>query len=206
MFVITTDQQGSRRSSDLVPALLEELAPWQRQHRQQIERPLERTVGDEIQGVLNDSHAAVDLALRLIRNGRWSVGIGAGEVDLPLAGSARESSGPAFISARQAVERSRRRSEPAPVVVEGEDGEAAASATAVLQLAASVIRRRSEGGHQVAELQQEGLGQTKIAERLGISQQAVSQRIRASLVEEERRVRPVVAQLLEQAAGSGVSR
>lgn len=201
MFVVTADQRGSRGGQDLVPALIDQLRPWAREHAEVIELPLERTVGDEVQILLSSAEAAVDLSIRLIAAEHWAVGIGAGAVEQPLGPSSRESSGEAFYLARTAVERAKGRSEPAPVVIEGADDDAAASATAVLQLLASTIRRRSEGGQQAAELKLKGMTQTSIAAELEVSPQAVSKRLRAAMAEEELRVRPVIAQLLIGAAG-----
>lgn len=201
MFVVTADQRSSRVGRDRVPALIEQLRPWAEDHAEVIELPLERTVGDEVQILLSRAEAAVDLSIRLIAAEHWAVGIGAGTVEHPLGASARESSGEAFYLARTAVERAKSRTEPAPVVIEGTDDAAAASATAVLQLLASTIRRRSEGGQQAAELKLQGMTQTSIAAELEVTPQAVSKRLRAAMVEEELRVRPVIAQLLSGAAG-----
>ena len=84
MFVLTVDQKDSRRVGDRVPDLLAVLVD-----RPGLVLPFERTVGDEVQGVLADVIAVVDLVLDLLRRGGWSVGIGAGSVDLPLPPSAR---------------------------------------------------------------------------------------------------------------------
>ncbi|MFC7406174.1 hypothetical protein [Georgenia alba] len=202
MFVVTADQHASRRRGDLVEDLLAGLEPWQREHRDAVVLPVERTVGDEVQVVLSEADAVVDLALRLCRTGEWAVGTGAGPVDEPLGSSARASSGVAFLHARAAVERARGRGEPAPVVVAGEDRSAAGDATAVLQLLAAVVRRRSAAGWEVAELLAGGTTQRTAAATLGISEQAVSQRVRSALLEEERRVRPVAAALLDRAAAA----
>lgn len=200
MFVITADQRGSRRSADRVPALIEQLRPWSQGNAEVIELPLERTVGDEVQILLSDAEAAVDLSIRLVRGDHWAVGIGAGSVEEPLGPSARESSGEAFYLARTAVERAKGRGEPSPVVIEGADAVAATSATAVLQLLVSAVRRRSEGGQQAVALKLQGMTQTSIAAELAVSPQAVSKRLQAAMAEEELRVRPVIADLLHRAA------
>ncbi|GAA1451537.1 sigma-70 family RNA polymerase sigma factor [Nesterenkonia lacusekhoensis] len=202
MFVITADQRGSRCSADRVPALIEQLRPWSQGNAEVIALPLERTVGDEVQILLSDAEAAVDLSIRLLRGEHWAVGIGAGSVEEPRGPSARESSGEAFYLARTAVERAKGRGEPSPVVVEGADDHAASSATAVLQLLASAVRRRSEGGQQAVALKLEGMTQTSIAAELDVSPQAVSKRLQAAMAEEELRVRPVIADLLQRAAGT----
>lgn len=199
MFVLTSDQRRSTEHGDKVDALLASLEPWVAEWADAVALPPERTVGDEIQAVLTTPDAAVDLALRLMREQEWSVGIGAGPVDEPLRDTARASSGPAFISAREAVERARGRAEPVPLVVAGADAEAAAQATGVLQLIAAVVRRRSPQGWEVADLWSPDVVQRDIAQRLGISTQAVSQRVSSAMLEEEFGVRPVAARLLSEA-------
>ena len=128
MFVLTVDQQGSRRVGDRVDDLLTHLVPWR--GAPGVVRPFERTVGDEVQTVLDDPAAAVDVALTLLRRGGWSVGIGAGAVDGPLPASARAGSGPAFVLARSAVERAKSRTRPVPLAVDG-TGELGVSARRV---------------------------------------------------------------------------
>ena len=86
------------------------------------------------------------------------------------------------------------------LVIEGADAVAATSATAVLQLLASAVRRRSEGGQQAVALKLQGMTQTSIAAELAVSPQAVSKRLQAAMAEEELRVRPVIADLLHRAA------
>lgn len=201
MFVVTADQNASRRHGDKVEELLEDLDSWNRVHREDIALPLERTVGDEVQTVLTTAETALDLALHLVRLQDWAVGIGAGTVHEPLAASSRASSGPAFLHARSAVERARGRGEPMPVVVDGDHPAAATDATALVQLLAAVVRRRSPAGWEVADLLAPGVRQKDVAATLGISEQAVSQRVRSALLEEERRVRPLAVRLLRRAAG-----
>ncbi|MFW2514349.1 winged helix-turn-helix domain-containing protein [Demequina sp. SO4-13] len=203
MFVVTADQRGSTEKGDRVESLMTELAPWAERWADEIALPLERTVGDEVQIMLTHADPAVDLALHLMRLGEWSVGVGAGPVNEPWGASARASSGAAFVHARQAVERARGRSESVPVVVSGEDDEAGEGATAILQLLAAVVRRRSAAGWEVADLLGPEATQRDIAARLGISEQAVSQRVTSAMLDEERRARPVAATLLARAATTG---
>ena len=199
MFVVTADQRASTRVGDHVIALTERLQPWFAAHAEHVALPLERTVGDEVQTVLTSADAALDLALTLTRIGDWSVGIGAGAVEEPLGASARASAGPAFVSARAAVERAKLKSEPVPVVVAGAHDGAAEAATAVVQLIASVIRRRSAAGWEVADLLAHGATQREAAAKLAISEQAVSQRVASAMIDEERRARPVAARLIDAA-------
>ncbi|GAA1160540.1 MULTISPECIES: hypothetical protein [Nesterenkonia] len=203
MFVLTADQHRSTESGERVQELLEELTPWSARWESEIVLPLERTVGDEVQILLRGAEAAVDLALTLCRTEQWAVGIGAGAVEQPLGASARASSGSAFIQARYAVERARSRTEPVPLVVQGDRPEAATAATAVLQLLGGVVRRRADTGWEVSDLTDRGLTRAEISARLGITVSAVSQRARSAMLEEERRSRPVLAALISAAAAEG---
>lgn len=202
MFVVTADQQGSRRSTDQVPALLSGLPDLSG-----MVLPFERTVGDEVQAVFDDPDSVVEVTLHLLRLGGWSVGIGAGPVLEPLPASTREASGPAFIAARDAVEAAKNRGRPVPVAVRGAGPVAARDAEAVLTLLGSVLARRSPAGWAAVDAARDVLGRTgadgpvqqRAAEHLGISQQAVSQRLRAAQWAEERAARPTVARLLAAA-------
>lgn len=201
MLVITVDQQGSRRVGDRVDDVLERLAAWQ-DSRAGVVRRFERTVGDEVQCVLDDPDDAVDVALRLLRWGGWSVGIGAGPVDEPLPASARAGSGPAFVLARQAVERAKTRGRPVPLAVDGAAALDASDAEAVLTLLGVVTERRTDSGWEVVDaLTRASTTQERVAESLGITQQAVSQRLRAALWAEEQAARPAAARLLRRAEG-----
>ena len=204
MFVVTADQRGSTKVGVRVDQLLSELSSRDQPWAQHFVLPLERTVGDEVQAVLSDPRAAVDLALALARAGNWSVGIGAGPVDKPLAPTSRESSGPAFVHARWAVEKAKGKGESAPVVVTGEDEQSAEHATAILQLLAAVAQRRSTAGWEAADLLRPDLPtpamtQRDAAQHLGISTQAVSQRVASAMIDEERRARPAAAALVARA-------
>jgi len=101
MYVLTIDQRGSSTDVDRVPGLLAELA------RLVPGATFERSVGDELQGVLQSPAEVVDTALHVLRDGHWYVGVGVGAVDRPLPVSPREGSGPAFVAARLAVERAK---------------------------------------------------------------------------------------------------
>ena len=198
---MTVDQRGSRRVGDRVDALLHELAAAAREGAPGVVRTFERTVGDEVQGVLDDADVTIDLTLRILRAGGWSVGIGVGPVDEPLPSTARAGSGTAFVLARQAVERAKGRGRPVPVAVDAVVAERGQDCEAVLTMLASLIDRRSEAGWAVIDAWA-ALGddatQDDIADRLDISQQAVSQRLRTALWNEEQAVRPVVARLLTE--------
>src|SRR4051812_18884216 len=102
-FVLTVDQQGSRRAGDRVPGALALLAGTA------MIRAFDRTAGDEFQGVIGGADDAVEAALSLARDGRWSIGIGCGPVEEPLPRITRAGRGAAFEAARTAVEAAKRR-------------------------------------------------------------------------------------------------
>jgi hypothetical protein len=199
VFVMTVDQQGSRRVGDRVESLLVELASLH--GRDGVVRGFERTVGDEVQAVLDDSALVVDVALRLLRLGGWSVGIGAGAVTEPLPPSSRAGSGEAFVLARTAVERAKSRTRPVPLAVAAQVAERGRDAEAVLALLGTVVSRRSAAGWAVVdELGRLGgsARQDEVAASLGVTQQAVSQRLRTAMWAEEVAARPVAARLLDE--------
>jgi hypothetical protein len=157
MFVMTIDQDDSTGADDHVPALLTALA-----HAAPGARlAFERTVGDEVQGVIADPAEVVDVVRTAIRLGKWQVGVGVGEIVEPIPSSTRAATGTAFLRARDAVERAKSRRLPVPVAVTGppvlrgeSTGEAttpgsaltASDAEAVLQLLGGLLERRSALG------------------------------------------------------------
>lgn len=195
MFVVTADQRGSRTGEDRVVGVLRTLNG--RRHAAGRERPFERTAGDEIQGLLSDPGQVVAIALGLIRDGHWSVGLGAGEVRRPLPPTARAGSGPAYERARLAVARAKGTGD--RIALEGAEPAAAERAEALLAMLSAVVRRRSAAGWEAVDLVAGGVSQGEAAERLGISKQALSRRLRVGLWPHEARLRPLAASLLEAA-------
>jgi hypothetical protein len=193
-YVLTVDQQGSRQGPDRVAGVLRQLAA-------EVAPVLafERTAGDEFQGVLGDPDQVVDVVLRLVRLGGWSIGVGAGPVQTPLPASTRAAAGPAFLSARRAVEAAKARA--VRLAVRGVVPTEAADAQAVLSALAVIVGRRSDQAWEAIELVGEGRTQADAATTLGISRQAVGQRLAAGLWELERELRPTAARLLTRAAG-----
>lgn len=210
MWVLTIDQRNSQRLGDRVEPFLDTLATHLDApgRSDALVRPFERTVGDEVQGVLDDPAAAVDLALAVLRWGGWSIGIGAGPVVLPMPVSARAASGGAFVHARAAVEAAKSRARPVNIAVRGERADEASEAEAVLTLLGVVAARRTSGGWAVVDAMQavQAPRQDDVARVLGITQQAVSQRLRAALYYEEIDARPAAARLLSLAARPGQDR
>jgi hypothetical protein len=214
MIVLTVDQRGSTYAEDRVPEVLAELDELTR-GRDGLVVPFERTVGDEVQGILAVGRAgaqlAIDLALHLLRDQGWSVGIGVGPVEGPLPTVSREARGFAFYRARDAVERAKTRSRGTSIAVEGpapgaNEPDLAAEVEALLRLLAAIRARRTPQGWEVADtlttLDDKPGRQRIVAQSLQVSEQAVSQRVRAALWQEEEAVRPVAVRLLAELSSS----
>ncbi|MFE4228436.1 MarR family transcriptional regulator [Arthrobacter sp. NPDC056886] len=133
MYVMTIDQRGSTGDIDRVPGLLKELGSISTAGR------FERSVGDEVQGVVERADEVVEITLHALRSGRWYVGIGVGEVDLPLPASPREGSGPAFVAARTAVDRAKGAAAHVPLAVVAGRGRRRAGATVSTAAAADGV-------------------------------------------------------------------
>jgi hypothetical protein len=196
MFVLTVDQRHSRRTADRVEALLRDLAA----RRSDLVRPFERTAGDEVQAVVERAEVVVDLTLLLVRDRAWSVGVGVGQVDLPMPASTRAGSGAAFGHARTAVTAAKPRSTGLAVV--GADKVAARRAQTGLDLVAALLQRRTDRGVEAAALARQGLSQLEVARRLGVSKQAVSQRLQAADWHLEAPGRELAGYLLSVADGT----
>jgi hypothetical protein len=191
--VLTLDQRGSRDRRDEVPDLLAVLTPAP----PGTALAFERTVGDEVQGVLTEAHAAVEAVARTLRLGRWNIGIGVGDVEEPLPASTREGRGTAYLRAREAVTRAKS----APhrlTVVGGPEDAGADDLETVLGLWAGLLERRSERGWEVHDMIKDGLSHAEAAARLGISASAVSQRAQAAGLVDEQRARTLATRLWDE--------
>jgi hypothetical protein len=198
-FVLTVDQRGSRRGPDLVDITIEEVTAM-------VDRPMlafERTAGDEFQGVVATASEAITVALRLVRHGRWSVGIGVGPVE--AGASSRASRGQAFLRARAAVDQAKRRPHHVAVIGPGMDDDddderstPAGQADAVITMLAAVVGRRTEPGWEAVDLVESGSSLAETAAKLGVSRQAVGQRLSVALWREEIDVRRVATSLLSR--------
>lgn len=212
MYVLTIDQRGSSSDRDRVPDLISALQDL-------IPAPFERSVGDELQGVVEDAEQVVDVALQALRSGYWYVGIGIGSVHLAPGGSPREGSGTGFVAARKAVELAKSAAGQVPLSVvagivgrgdvpsQGKEGAmASANAQAVLRLIGRVVQQRTEAQWRVVDRLraiQNGEGrhgsQKQVAQSLGITEQSVSRAVLRSGWQEEWAARPAAAMLLDHA-------
>ena len=94
VIVITADQISSRKGGDRVPAALTALDDLKLGTGS---RPFVRTAGDEIQGLVTDSAAAVEVIQALTRLGGWRFGVGLGQVESPVPRDVRAAHRPAFV-------------------------------------------------------------------------------------------------------------
>ena len=218
MFVMTIDQRGSTGDQDRVPALLGQVS---RLELPESGHPLfDRSVGDEVQGVVRDPSAVVEIALHALREGRWYVGIGVGSVSLPPGASPREGTGTAFVAARKAVELAKGAGSQVPLSVvagimaretrggtpAGEGAQACANAEAVLRLLGRLVQDRTEAQWRVVDalrrLAADGQGagrhgsQKQVALELGISEQSVSRTVLRAGWQEEWAARSAASMLL----------
>jgi hypothetical protein len=185
--VLTADQRSSRSTRDLVPDTLTELGAGAL-------LSFERTAGDEIQGVFTDPGAAVEAVASLLRSETWAVGIGIGTIEDPLPDHARAGRGPAYVHAREAVDRAKQ--VPAHVAVVGDDQYRGRQLETALWLWSGILSRRTKGGWVVADLVAEGRTHDQIAAQLGISQPAVTQRAQAAGLVDASRARRLAVELL----------
>lgn len=193
MFALTIDQHRSRRGDDLVPGLLDALTPIK------TVLPFERTVGDEVQGLLADPQAVLEALLVVLRDGNWSTGLGIGPVDVPLPASVRAARGQALLDARSAVEAAKTAGEVRVAVASASDPVGAADVEAVAGLIGTLIRRRTGTQWATIDAVDAAPTQRAAAEALGVSPQNVSQTLAASAVAAERAGYPVLVRLLERA-------
>ena len=189
MFVITADQRDSQVSEDLVPAGIDAVASVA---GPRLALAPDRTAGDEIQTAVADAGAALEIVLRLTRMRTWSVGVGVGDVEEPLPASVRAARGPAFVRARDAVDRAKR----APTRVALTGGPDAPDAEALLRLLIELRDRRTPEGWEIHDLLAEGMSQRDAAAHLGITEGAGSLRARNAGLRTEEAAAPAVQRVL----------
>ncbi len=201
MFVLTVDQVASTSRGDRVPALLAQLGDFSAAFPG-LTLPFERTVGDEVQGVFSGAEDALATVRKILRLGDWSIGLGIGEVHTPLPAHSRAAAGPAFVHARDAVQRAKVNSTLVPLAVSADDADLAGDLEALLRLVGAVIAKRTAAGWEVVDLlgaEAEARTQQDVAEQLQISRQAVNQRLRTTLWAEEVAVVPLAQRLMKRA-------
>ncbi len=196
MFVITADQVASRTRADVTTPTIKSL---QRAHGAHLLLPPDRTAGDEIQLLGADAATTLSIVLELTRAGQWSVGLGIGQVGLPLPSATREASGPAFYAARDAVNRAKKRGTRFALhrqEVADAGSTPADDVEALIDLALALRQRRTEPGWELYDLVRAGLSYKDAAERLGISAPAASLRAKAAQLAIEHNAVPALVGLL----------
>ncbi|WP_168627612.1 DNA-binding protein [Cryobacterium sp. BB307] len=191
MFVITADQVDSRSTRDLVGEVVADL---NKRLKKQLTLAADRTAGDELQLLVDRAETALDVVLQLTRSGRWSVGCGVGAVAEPLPRSIRETTGDAFVAARAAVDRAKRRQ--TRFALEGTHG-SAPDTEALIDLLLVLRSRRSDEGWEIVDLVSAGMTQAAAAKRLGITPQAASKRALAAELRAEQAAIPALTRLLD---------
>jgi len=203
MFVLTIDQIDSRHHDDHVAAAIHDVetrfSTW-------LTGDPERTAGDEFQVATRRGGVALDIALRFARTEQWSVGLGVGDVTLPLGDSVRAMTGSAFINARDAVNAAKKR--PARFALVADPGAVTAqSLDPLIRLLITLRDRRTPEGWELYDLL-EGDGHsgdgggipvtlTEAAERLGITVQAASQRALTAGLRLDREARDSLGSMLD---------
>lgn len=172
MFVMTIDQRRSRRDIDRVDDLLAHHGD------SRLIRGFERTAGDEVQAISDDPGVVARIAIDLVADGHWSVGIGIGEVESPLPASTRAGRGPAFLFARDAVDAAK--NQRVPIAVRGGESHWSVHAETAARLFGDVVATRSVEGTAAVAAMAGGATQAVAARTLGISPQAMSQRLRSA--------------------------
>ncbi len=206
LLVVTADQVSSRRNPDRVPmalSVLDRVGEWV--------LDVERTAGDEIQGLTDSPAAVVAAVTALTRLDGWRIGIGLGEVEMPLPPSTRAARGPAYLAAREAVESTHRAPAGLRVManstsvtgIDYRDCEAPARrAEAALVMLRTILERRTEEGWQVSDIMAPGMSGKMASEQLGISASAVSQRLSRAEHGAVLMGRELATELLSEALGA----
>jgi hypothetical protein len=191
VYAITADQVGSRAAADLADAQLTAIT---RLAGDRLVLPADRTAGDEIQAATEDAATALALVLHLTRDGNWSVGLGIGEVRLPLPESTR-----AFIRARDAVMAAKK--SPTRFALQIDEGRLpdAELLQPLIDLLLQLRARRTPEGWEVADQLVDGITQAQLAARLGVTPQAISLRVQNAQLHTETAAIAALTELLEAA-------
>lgn len=200
MFVLTVDQKGSRSDRDRVPDALKKLADIPTL------APFERTVGDEIQGVLTTADGVYQAIYRLVRDGHWHIGLGIGQGEFPDSSHPRSSEGrgEAFIAARNAVESAKELTPSLTLSVNTHSSDPATTpedvvpARALARLLASIIESRTPRQWEVLDAVKSVPTLIQAGELLGVSTSAVSQSLVASRAALENEAQAGLRYLLEE--------
>lgn len=192
LLVVTMDRRRSRDDDeDVIPAAAKAL---NRRYRSRLALRFSRTVGDELQAATREAGWIVDLILDVARSEEWWLGVGYGPYEQPLRRTARESRGPAFYAAREAVE-SAKVTAPGIAVVGPASFEPFSDAMLLL---ISIVRRRTARQHEAAVLYRELESMAAVARRLALSPSSVTERLQGAGMQEEQVGRRLALHLLQE--------
>lgn len=194
--VITLDQRASRRKADDVARMARELND---EVGKGLALPLVRTAGDEMQGLIATGKGLATIASRCLEARDWWIGIGVGEVELPLGETARDSRGPAFWHAREAVVLAHKQKggPPGPIAVVGDPLDAAEDLGAALSALSFIVTSRTPRQRAAIAAARGTKGLIGVARRLETSISSASQLLRAAGREEQRLLEQLIARLAE---------
>jgi hypothetical protein len=193
--VLNFDQRNSSATSDLVAPTSER---FNGRFASVLRLPFVRTAGDEMQAVLGNPAGLSDLLDDVLDGHAWWIGLGIGEITR-LGGSSRESAGPAFKAARDAIDAAKRdRGAPGPTV-RGTPAELSESLQAALAGVAFIRAKRTDRQREVVAATRRADAQRAAAEQLGITHQAVSDALRAAGYNAEQQLRVLVGRLAARA-------
>lgn len=194
MFVLLFAPPRRAAGEDPVPALAETLATLG------LRSGPERTVGRQAIAVADRASIALDAIRAAREEGAWRIGLGIGDLALPLPAELRAAEGPAVDAATAALHVATTTSQ-VPVAIRAADPRqagTAADAEAVLRLVGWMIATRNRGQWRVARAVREHpeWTQHQLAEHLGITQQTVSRSLQTSGWREESAAHPLLERLL----------
>lgn len=179
--VVILDQQDSRLGPDRVGDVLEQLDP---KVRLGLLRNFVRTAGDEVQAIVGEPPALIDILEFCLRRSGWWLGIGLGGFE-SLGETARDSRGAAFVAAREAVDHAKRRRR-WPVAVAGKPPELAERLQGMCDVLALITVNRTPRQWELVDAVREVDSGSQAAKRLEITPQATNRGLRAAgLVEQE---------------------
>ena len=181
--VVILDQQRSSTSPDRVDEaakrLSAALAPGL------LRQPV-RTAGDEMQAVIGDSGVVPNLVEFCLRWREWWLGIGLGEIET-LGATARDSRGPAFAAAREAIDAAKRRGRP-PLAVRGEPSELSERLEGMCDVIAFLVDRRTDRQWEVIDVTRARGSGSSAASLLAISPQSANEVLRSAGFREQQAV------------------
>lgn len=171
--VVLIEPQANRENEGGVTGLCEHLNDYPGVF---MERLFERTIGDQVVGIIADPNSLSKLLLAVHESaGDWLTGVGIGTLDI-IGVSARECQGTALRTAKSAAEKARRT--PGGVAIDG-TSEYAQDIHSSAMLLADILDSRSARQREVARLRRADHICERIATELDITRRAVHKHLSA---------------------------